>query len=103
MTDVQPLRITPVAQEVAVARAAMAGEQIVTRSRCVDWLLDCLNAAKRPTVRAIVLEELTALSQARILRTSDFEQSLDAIQLALQVDEVFDHFQLDLDPADENA
>ncbi|MEL7155349.1 MAG: hypothetical protein AAFN30_01980 [Actinomycetota bacterium] len=101
MTYVEDQSLAPVTREVAVARAAVAGEQIVPRSRCIDWLLDCLNAARRPTVRAIIVDELTALSPARNLRTADFEHSLDQIQLALQVDEVFDQFVLEADASDD--
>ena len=98
MTYVQPHSEAPVVREVNCARAALVGEQIVPRSRCVDWLLDCLMAAERPTVRAIVLSELTTLSQARVLRAEEFEQSLDHIQLALQVDQIFDRLSLDCNP-----
>ncbi|MDH3681448.1 MAG: hypothetical protein OEV40_16035 [Acidimicrobiia bacterium] len=79
---------------VASARADVANEQVLDQSRCVDWLLDCLNAARRPTVRAIICEALAGLSQARTVAGAEFRLALDHVDLALQVDAAFDHLDL---------
>jgi hypothetical protein len=84
----------PVTRYVAKARAATAGDQILGQSRCVDWLLDCLNAARRPGVRAVICEAIASISQARALTANDFRKALDDIQLAVQVDTAFDHLDL---------
>ncbi len=47
MTTAAP---TNISEKVAEARTAIGEEQYLAQGRCVDWLLDCLNAAIRPTV-----------------------------------------------------
>jgi hypothetical protein len=84
----------PVTRSIATARAAIAGEQILGQSRCVDWLLDCLNAARRPGVRTVICEAIASMSEVRALTAADFRVALDSIQLAVQVDAAFDHLDL---------
>lgn len=84
----------PVAGYLATARTAIAGEQILGQSRCIDWLLDCLNAARRPGVRAAICEAIDSIADVRALTAKDFRHTLDHIQLALEVDTAFDHLDL---------
>lgn len=85
---------TPVGRNLVAARSAIAGEQILGQARCVDWLLDCLNAARRPGVRSAICEAIESIAHARALTASDFRLALDGIQLALEVDTAFDHLDL---------
>ena len=84
----------PVTRHVESARAAIAGEQILGQARCIDWLLDCLNAARRPGVRSVICEAIASISQVRALTAQEFRLALDAIQLAFEVDTAFDHLDL---------
>ncbi len=86
-----------IANTIASARAEINGAQYVPVSDCVDWLLDCLNVAERPDVKDVIIRILPDFSNGNIRKTRDFEQALDEVELALQVDEAFDS--LDLDPA----
>ena len=84
----------PISAQVAEARTAVGQEQYVAQSRCIDWLLDCLNVAVRPTVRSIIEESLADMVHLNLVTGDNFRASLDQIQLAAQVDAVFDHLDL---------
>lgn len=83
-----------ISAQVAEARTAIGGAKYLAQSRCIDWLLDCLNAAVRPTVRSIIEDSLTDMVHVNLVKSDDFRASLDEIQLASQVDAIFDRFQL---------
>lgn len=94
MSPGPPVPVAAVTAWVASARADVADEPILDRDRCVDWLLDCLNAARRPTVRAIICNMLAAVAGANTVTGADFQLALDEVDLALQVDAAFDHLDL---------
>lgn len=83
-----------VAACVADARSTTPTEGYLSQKHCVDWLLDCYNAAVRPSVRAIVTEKLAEISHVGLVAADAFAQMLDHVQLALQVDAVFDHLEI---------
>ena len=91
-----PPTIPTVAACVADARSSLPVEGYVSQKHCVDWLLDCYNAAVRPSVRAIVAEKLAEISHVRLVAAEAFAQALDHVQLALQVDAAFDHLEVGL-------
>ena len=84
-----------VASHVAGVRTKMPSGAHLPQSYCVDWLLDCLSAAVRPAVRAILVEKLNAVRHLSVVVASEFSETVDHVQLALQVDAVFDHLELD--------
>lgn len=84
----------PVSDYLDKARLAAEGHQILGQARCIDWLLDCLNAARRPGVRTAICEAIASICEVRALTAVDFRRSLDNIQLALEVDTAFDHLDL---------
>ena len=90
----EPTSPAPVSEYLDQARLAADGHQILGQGRCIDWLLDCLNAARRPGVRTAICEAIASISSVRALTAVDFRRSLDDIQLALEVDTAFDHFDL---------
>ncbi len=90
----QPTDPATVTRYLDEARLATVGHQILGQARCVDWLLDCLNAARRPGVRDAICGALAAIADARALTATDFRKSLDDIQLAVEVDTAFDHLDL---------
>ncbi len=101
MTMIDQPQFNPPATEsvatcVARARLDVAGERFVSQSSCVDALLDCLNAAVRPTVEVFIIEALQAVAHLRLVKVAEFVAALDEIQMALQVDAAFDHLELPL-------
>ncbi len=89
-----PPATSTVAGCVADARSSSAGDAYLSQTHCVDWLLDCYNAAVRPSVRAVLLEKLSEFSHVNLLTAADFFGALDQVQLALQVDAAFDHLEV---------
>jgi hypothetical protein len=84
-----------VVRAVAAARSATGTQEYLAQTRCVDWLLDCFNAAVRPTVRSTVEDALRDIVHVNLVRGVDFQASLDLIELAADVDTAFDHLDLD--------
>lgn len=80
---------------VALARSSAGNDQYLTQSRCVDWLLDCLNAAVRPAVRRLIMQQLSAMLHLNLVLGSEFQACLDQILLAAQVDAAYDQLELD--------
>ena len=68
--------------------------QTMSQPACVDILLDCHNAAVRPTVRHVAAEALAEVAHVNLVRTSRFLELLDVVYLALAVDAAFDHLDL---------
>ncbi|MCP3989753.1 MAG: hypothetical protein GY724_11810 [Actinomycetia bacterium] len=91
MTTAAP---TNISEKVAEARTAIGEEQYLAQSRCIDWLLDCLNAAIRPTVRTIIEDSLSDMAHVNLVTGDAFRASLDEIHLAAQVDAIFDRLEL---------
>ena len=75
-------------------RKQAGSSQTMSQPMCVDVLLDCRNAAVRPTVRQIAAEALAEIAHVNLVRTSRFLELLDVIHLALAVDAAFDHLDL---------
>ncbi len=94
MTLFTPPDAPTVASCVADARSASAGSDYLSQAHCVDWLLDCFNAAVRPSVRHVVAEMLGDISAVTLVPAPVFDDMLDLVQLALQVDAAFDHLEL---------
>lgn len=94
MTMFTPPAISTVASCLADARSSTAADAYLSQTHCVDWLLDCYNAAVRPTVRAVLVEKLSEFSHVNLLTASAFLEALDHVQLALQVDAAFDHLEV---------
>ncbi len=90
---------TTVAGTIAAARNQIAGTQYIAVADCVDYLLDCRNAAVRPDVKGVITNLLPDFINGNLRPTQSFEEALDQIQMVLQVDAVFDEQLLDADPA----
>lgn len=88
-------KVSPtVAGCVAEARTKTGSGAYLAQVDCIDWLLDCWNAAVRPAVRAVVEELLSEFRHVNLVTADDFARALDHVQLALQVDAAFDHLEL---------
>lgn len=100
MTTFATPQVPTVASCVAEARARIEigdpGETHLSQGPCVDWLLDCLNASVRTSVRAVISERLSEIAHVNLVTRRWFLETLDHIQLGLQVDAAFDH--LDVRP-----
>ncbi len=73
----------------------VAGQQAyLSQSACVDVLLDCLQASVRRSVRAIIEHQLQILISRGLVTAAEFNDMLDHVQLALQVDAAFDHLEI---------
>lgn len=100
MTTFEAPQIPTVASCVAEARARIerghAGEAHLSQGPCVDWLLDCLNASVRTSVRAVIAERLSEIAHVNLVTRHWFVETLDHIQLGLQVDAAFDHLEVRL-------
>lgn len=81
---------TKIIATIAAARAEMDGNEYVPVADCVDWLLDCHNAAERPVVRDVVVDLLPLFSNGNLRKADDFSEALDQIELALTVDAAFE-------------
>ena len=57
-------------------------DDYLSQTRCVDLLLDCFNVAETPAVKAVIEDALTVLSHVKLVKSSDFQDSLAQIQLA---------------------
>jgi hypothetical protein len=84
-----------VAGIIADARAATVGVPFLPQGTTVDVLLDCLNAAVRPSVKRVILDSLADFGHRNMSPTGEFIECLDRIQVALQVDAAFDDLALD--------
>ncbi len=81
---------TKIIATITAARAEINGTEYVPVADCVDWLLDCHNAAERPVVRDVVVTLLPQFSNGNLRTTNEFNDALDQIELALAVDGAFD-------------
>ena len=81
---------TTIIATISAARAEISGTEFVPVADCVDWLLDCHNAAERPVVKDLVTTLLPRFSNGNLRTTDEFAQALDQIELALAVDSAFD-------------
>lgn len=93
-----PTPDTIIATTIASARAEIDGEAYVPVSDCVDWLLDCLNVAERPDVKNVIVKILPEFTNGSLRTTESFMRALDDVEMALQVDAVFDEFGRDPEP-----
>lgn len=87
MTSTETTKITAT---ITAARAEINGTEYVPVADCVDWLLDCHNAAERPVVRDVVVTLLPQFSNGNLRTTDEFSDALDQIELALAVDGAFE-------------
>lgn len=81
---------TNIIATISAARAEINGTEYVPVADCVDWLLDCHNAAERPVVKDVVVTLLPQFSNGNLRTTDEFAQALDQIEIALAVDGAFD-------------
>ena len=84
------IETTKIIATITAARAEITGSEFVPVADCVDWLLDCHNAAERPVVRDVVVTLLPQFSNGNLRTTDEFSDALDQIELALTVDGAFD-------------
>ena len=84
--------VVPRAQEI---RAAIDGTSYLSRAECVDWLLDLLNSADRSSVQRVIRHYLVIFSHGNLTPSSTFIAALEEIELAFEVDAVFDHFEFE--------
>lgn len=87
MTSTETTKITAT---ITAARAEINGTEYVPVADCVDWLLDCHNAAERPVVRDVVITLLPQFSNGNLRTTDEFIEALDQIEIALAVDNAFE-------------
>ncbi len=84
-------RIAPtLASLIADARSYAAGEEYVPVVYCTDVLLDCWNAADRPSVQGVIGSLLPDFTNGNIRKRVDFVDALDQIEMALDTDAAFD-------------
>lgn len=81
---------TKIIATITAARAEINGNQYVPVADCVDWLLDCHNAAERPVVKDVVVTLLPKFSNGNLRTADDISDALDQIELALAVDAAFE-------------
>lgn len=81
---------TNIIATLTAARAEINGNEYVPVADCVDWLLDCHNAAERPVVRDVVVTLIPQFSNGNLRTADEFSDALDQIELALAVDGAFD-------------
>ena len=77
---------TKIIATITAARAEISGNAYVPVADCVDWLLDCHNAAERPVVKDVVVTLLPQFSNGNLRTAEDITQALDQIELALSDD-----------------
>ena len=87
---------TKIIATIAAARAEINGNEYVPVSDCVDWLLDCHNAAERPIVKDVVVTLLPKFSNGNLRTADDIAGALDQIELALSVDSAFEGSTLEI-------
>ena len=87
---------TKIIATIAAARAEINGNEYVPVSDCVDWLLDCHNAAERPIVKDVVVTLLPKFSNGNLRTADDITGALDQIELALSVDSAFEGSTLEI-------
>jgi hypothetical protein len=80
---------TKIIATITAARAEIDGNEYVPVADCVDWLLDCHNAAERPVVKDVVVTLLPQFSNGNLRTADDISEALDQIELALAVDQAF--------------
>ena len=88
--DMTSTEATKINATLTAARAEITGNDYVPVADCVDWLLDCHNAAERPVVRDVVITLLPQFSNGNLRTTDEFNDALDQIELALAVDGAFE-------------
>ncbi len=84
-TEVPGTRVT-VSDIVDEAKKSIDGNEYVSVSSCVDWLLDCHNAADRPAVKNTVRELIPQFSVGNLRTSASFREALDQIQMAVELD-----------------
>ena len=84
------IETTKIIATIAAARAEIDGNEYVPVADCVDWLLDCHNAAERPVVKDVVITLLPRFSNGNLRTADDITEALDQIELALSVDSAFE-------------
>jgi hypothetical protein len=87
---------TKIIATIAAARAEINGNEFVPVADCVDWLLDCHNAAERPIVKNAVVTLLPQFSNGNLRTADDITRALDQIELTLAVDEAFEGSSLEI-------
>jgi hypothetical protein len=78
------------AREIAALRSAIAGHEVVSKSRCVDGLLDLYNATLDPAARRLIEHALSDVRFTNAVRSDQLRRSLDEIDEAALVDHVLE-------------
>lgn len=88
--DMTSIEETKIIATITAARAEINGNEYIPVADCVDWLLDCHNAAERPIVKDVVVTLLPKFSNGNLRTADDISAALDQIELSLAVDEAFE-------------
>jgi hypothetical protein len=72
--------------EIEALRGVLVGHEIVSKSRCVDGLLDLYNATIDPAARRLIERTLSDIRFTNAVRTEELRRSLDEIDDAALVD-----------------
>lgn len=89
---------TPAEQFLAEAervRAVAAGQLVVSQSRCVDHLLDLLNLATEPAVRAVLGAGLAAIRRLSSVEGADLLRTVALAVAAAHVESSYDELVLE--------
>ena len=67
----------------------VAGQQLISQSRCVDWLLDLFNLTEVAGLRDVVAECLAEIRHLNVVRGKDMQAALLLISAAAAIEMVF--------------
>jgi hypothetical protein len=76
--------------EIEALRRSIAGQEIVSKSRCVDGLLDLYNATLDPHARRLIERALSDVRFTNAVRSDRLLRTLDEIDEAALVDHSLD-------------
>jgi hypothetical protein len=66
-------------------------EDFISQGHCVDVLLDLMTATEEPTVRQLVMECLTVIRHANLVRADAIRGVLDLVSVVFEVEASFAH------------
>ena len=71
------------------ALTEVAGQPLISQSRCVDWLLDLFNLTEEAGLRDVVSECLAEIRHLNAVRGQDMQAALMLISTAAAIEMVF--------------
>ena len=77
------------------ARSVAAGQLVLTQSRCVDHLLDLLNLATDPAVRAVLEGGLAAIRNLSSVEGAALQHTIALAVAAVHVESSYDELVLE--------